>query len=53
MSAAGSIPVMRPDETAGLHKLPDRHLSVESPNPEGEVRFGFGLASTTRVLVIG
>lgn len=33
VSAAGLVPVMRLAETAGLHQLLDRHLSVESPNP--------------------
>lgn len=33
VSAAGLVPVMRLAETAGLHELLDRHLSVDSPNP--------------------
>lgn len=33
VSAAGLVPVMRLAETAGLHELLGRHLSVDSPNP--------------------
>ncbi|AWZ23079.1 transposase [Rhodococcus pyridinivorans] len=33
VSAAGLVPVMRLAETAGLHELFGRHLSVDSPNP--------------------
>ena len=33
VSAAGLVPVMRLAETAGLHQLCERHLSVECPNP--------------------
>ncbi|OOL32287.1 hypothetical protein GQ85_08195, partial [Rhodococcus rhodochrous] len=29
----GLVPVMRLAETAGLHQLLEKHLSVESPNP--------------------
>ncbi|WP_422626986.1 IS1380 family transposase [Rhodococcus sp. (in: high G+C Gram-positive bacteria)] len=32
VSAAGLVPVMRLAETAGLHELLGRHLSVDSPN---------------------
>lgn len=33
VSAAGLVPVMRLAESAGLHELLERHVSVDSPNP--------------------